>query len=507
MQCSVCQSHTDIVLRHEGTHQVLAVCSELCSIQATGQMLPIAASVADAYMAASSAERAIARIGDPRMKANKTPRVKRGMRATAASPQFRQALGQMIKLLGFARKHGVDAAKLLPARKPKSGKRDKFESLVRVALNKVGVMIVSAGEAGADATLGVGSFGLPTEKIADVIFVAFDTMVAMASSAQAVGSLLKSVRGTINAKGALLDSFGAGGPREVARQMNMLMSSLGTKSAVREFANRAREVYIKIVDWLGNMVSGAIEAVAGAFGVARITVNGFVQTALLLVKNKPYTYMAKLFESLPAAARELLTSKAKMEGAVHGVINILLKMFPVRDASKRDRMVAALKRGAASTVVALPLLVFPVTSAPTMAALFLGNMGFATVPQATEWVHHRIEDTLAPNAERIASAVQQSMSLMFALLYVLEHGGADVPVDALPVATKAELAEMPATLPGLKVPAEQSASSDDEAVSESASTMSEQSVSGDESDVMTPSGSRSGSESDLSASDSGSGSE
>jgi hypothetical protein len=430
MQCSVCAgATTEILLCNAATHETLAICSEACSIAATGQMLPIDAAIADAFMASLVEQQQ--QIGGPRMQA--LARLARRSRAVSQTPQFKAALAEIVRLAKYALRHGANATPSAPA----GGKRDRFERLVRTALRKLGVLIVSTGETATDATLGTASFGIPTDKVADVIFIALDAGIAAFSAGSAIRGLLGTLRELGGSSAAMLDSFALGGPAEVARQMGAMMAALGPYA--RQFADRVRDSYAQIVDTVGHMMASALETVAGMFGAVRAAVDTFVQLAGVLDLNRPFSVMARLFAALPDGARNLLQSRDALTAMIKSIVGALLRMFPARDASTRRRLVATAKRAAGSTIVALPLLVLPVTTAPTAAALLLGNMGFASSRAATAWVHGKIETVLLPNAERIAKICQRSMSLVYALLYVLEYGGGS-SADALPAASPRELA-------------------------------------------------------------------
>jgi hypothetical protein len=429
MQCSVCAEPTEIVLRNVDTREVLAVCSEACSIAAIGQMLPADAALVDALIASEGGAgdagmdtvgSELALVGDelelvggPRMDA--LVRLVRRSHAVSQTPQFKAALANIVRLVKYALRHGATAAASNPA-KP-SGNRARFERLVRTALRKLGVLVVSTGESATDVALETASFALPTEKIADVIFIALDAGIAALSSGRALTGLLETLRGLGGDSAAMLDSFAAGGPAAVAAQMGAMMARLGPSA--RQFADRVRDSYAQIVDTVGHVMASALEAVAGMFGAVRTAVDAFVQLASALGLNRPFSALARLFGALPTGARALLQSRERMTGMVKSVIAALLAMFPARDATTRQRLAATAKRAAGSTIVALPLLVLPVTTAPTAAALLLGNMGFASSAAATAWVHKQIETVLMPRAELIAQTCQQSMSLIFAQLYVL----------------------------------------------------------------------------------------
>jgi hypothetical protein len=430
MQCSVCAAATtEILLRNAATHETLAICSEACAIAATGQMLPIDAAIADAFTASLVEQQQ--QIGGPRMQA--LARLARRSRAVSQTPQFKAALAEIVRLAKYALRHGAGTAPSAPVA---GGKRDRFERLVRTALRKLGVLIVSTGETATDATLGTASFGIPTDKVADVIFIALDAGIAAFSAGSAIRGLLGTLRELGGSSAAMLDSFALGGPAEVARQMGAMMAALGPYA--RQFADRVRDSYAQIVDTVGHMMASALETVAGMFGAVRAAVDTFVQLAGVLDLNRPFSVMARLFAALPDGARNLLQSRDALTAMIKSIVGALLRMFPARDASTRRRLVATAKRAAGSTIVALPLLVLPVTTAPTAAALLLGNMGFASSRAATAWVHGKIETVLLPNAERIAKICQRSMSLVYALLYVLEYGGSSA--DSLPAASPRELA-------------------------------------------------------------------
>jgi len=439
MECEACRRATGIVLRNDETGRVMPVCSDMCALECIGQPLPYDHDHVE-----------LALVGAQRADDHRTDEVLKYMRVLAnyASRETGRALA--------AYASGKSKSKTTTPRT----NRGRFEKVVRLALAQGGHALVTATQSGTEATLSTVSLGIPTEAIANVLFMAMNATAAVAATGKAINNLLAPLRGMFNARGALLNSFAQGGPAEVDRQMRALMTQMGSGAAA--FAARVREMYTKVVDWTAPLVALLLEmalAVPG-FGAVRAGVEAFLKMASLLVRNSPFALMVRLYNLLPAAGRELLESTEKLEKMVTGVINMLLRMFPLRTATKRQRMVAALKRGATSTALAAPFLILPVTTAPTVVALFLGNGAFASSARATDWVHRQIQRRLAPRVHSIAQICQSTMSLMFACLWIMEHGDATgaVPValPAIPPRVKARpepgAEAVPAALPAALPP-------------------------------------------------------
>jgi len=308
----------------------------------------------------------------------------------------------------------------------------KFKKLVKLALAAAGHFTIQLSQVGADVTLDAVSLDLPTEEVANVFFAGLNGLMFVEQTATSVKMAIAKFQDIahLNPAHALLESFGDGGPQQVAREMRDLLDGLPAAQAAA-FTREMASLYDKVLDWAAPFFASLMQIALPELGAARAVVEDFLLAAKFMVRKRPYTMLAGLYgKLLNKKARAMLEDKVELTRLMSSLVLALIKMFPPRDSSRKKRVVAALKRGALTEAAVAPFLfVVPMIAAPAAAAVLTANVavmaanvGFTSSEAASDYVHTQLEEHVLPHVARLAETAQQCMSLVFALLYVIEAG-------------------------------------------------------------------------------------
>jgi len=301
----------------------------------------------------------------------------------------------------------------------------KFKKLVKLALAKAGHFTIQLSQVGADATLDAVSLDLPTEEVANVFFAGLNGLMFVEQTATAVKVAMAKFQdiAQLHPEHALLESFGDGGPQQVAREMRDLLDELPA-AQVAAFTREMAALYDKVLDWAAPFFASLMQIALPELGAARASVEDFLLAAKFMVRKRPYTMLSDLYgKLLNKKARAMLEDKVELTRLMSSLVLALINMFPPRDSSHKKRIVAALKRGALSEAAVAPFLfVVPVIAAPATVAVLVANVGFTSSEAASDYVHVQLEEHVLPHVARLAETAQECLSLVFALLYVIEAG-------------------------------------------------------------------------------------